>query len=98
MLQSHNHALQVVLRDSGISMADVPAVPRLIRDYRAGNISQGLFVAGLKQACRGKTTRIPRKAARGGHNQIPSPDVQMEWLIEDILTIVESTKSTPTPE
>jgi hypothetical protein len=93
-----NNALQAQLKERGISMAEVPMVPGLIRDYLAGNISQTFFVAALNQAFRRKTTKIPRKAARAGHEQIPTPEIQMEWLIEDVLTIAESAKSTPPRE
>lgn len=55
-------------------------------------------MAGLKQAFRRKTTKIPRKPARGGHAQIPTPGVQMDWLIDEVLTIVESSKSTSVAE
>src|SRR5262249_7911507 len=72
---------------------DVPTVPRLIEDYRAGGIRKEHFVAGLAQAFRREVTKIPRKGARGGHEHVPTPDIQMEWLIDEILTIVESAKS-----
>jgi len=95
MPRSLNNALQARLKDWRISLSDVPALPRLVEDYLAGVQSKALFVAGLRQAFRRQTAKIPRRGARGGHEQVPTPDIQMKWLIEDVLTIVESAKSAP---
>jgi len=95
--RSLNNALQARLKDWGIPMAEVRAVPRLIEEYLSGVKKRELLVAGLAQAFRRKNTRIPRKGARMGHDQIPSPDIQMAWLIEDVMAIVESAKSPTTP-
>jgi hypothetical protein len=88
-----NNAVQERLKEWGILRTDVPTLLPLIEQYLNCDLAQDLFSARLKQVFRRQTTKIPRKAARGGHEHVPTPDVQMDWLLEDILAIVEAAKS-----
>ena len=90
-----NRRLQAILKERGLSFADVPTLAGFIRLYLRDELSREIFQANLWQALRRKVLTIARKGARGGHDYVPTPEDQRRWLIEDILNVVESAKSTP---
>jgi hypothetical protein len=87
-----NHALQVKLREWDLGFKEVPTLPALIKQYLREGVSPEIFKANLAQVFRRKVSKIPRKAARGGHESVPTPEVQLQWLIDDVLAIVEPAK------
>ena len=93
-----NRALQAKLKDWKLSLEDLPQLPKVIRHYLQGTVTKEIFIANLTQVFRGKVNAIPRKGARGSHDRVPTPRDQETWIVEDMLTVVESAKLTLPPE
>jgi hypothetical protein len=89
-----NRALQAKLKDWKLALEDLPQLRSVIRHYLQGTVTREIFIANLAQVFHGKVNAIPRKGARGGHDRVPTPRDQEAWIVEEVLTIVESAKLT----
>ena len=89
-----NRALQSKLKDWKLSLEGLPELSSVIRQYLQGMVTKEIFRANLAQVFHGKVNAIPRKGARGGYDRVPTPRDQETWIVEEVLSIVESAKLT----
>jgi hypothetical protein len=87
-----NNALQVVLKEYRLSFELLPGLSTVIRQYVSGESSREITVKKLERILWSHVTDIPRKGARGGHEYVGTPDGRLHFLIEDVMSILDSAK------
>jgi hypothetical protein len=89
-----NHALQATLKEYRLSFDLLPELPRMIRHYLSGESPREITVKGLERILWPYVTDIPRKGARGGFDHVGTPGSRLHFLVEDLMTILDSAKFT----
>jgi hypothetical protein len=93
-----NNALQVRLAEYGLSLREIPELPRMIEHLLSGTWETVNFVAGLNRILLPRLTAIPRKGARGGHEYVGTPEERARVLVDEILTIMTCSPKPPTAQ